>query len=243
MNKPTLKHTILNLAFSGLIFCSFITAGSTLIQQTYAQEESNTKNEATQSASLANIKQIIKENIAKSKVKGAIDNLLNRKVAVIGQVSRITDETVTITNRLGTRIVPLGDAVSILKDGKPIKSSEIAVENWVSILGRIRDDDFSPVFVYVYTKSLLPKSQFVRIGTITTLTKTSITIKPRSGEEEKIITLSKATEFEDLSGVEITLADLSEDLTILVSGVEAESKVEATTIRSLAPITDTESDN
>lgn len=241
MNKFIVQNILLNLAFVGVVACSFFITNIAIIPQVYAQE-TNTKNEATQSASFENIKQIIKENIANSKVKGAIDNLLNRKIAIIGQVSRITDETVTITNRLGTRIIPLEDAISILKDGKPIQSSEIAVENWVTVLGKIKDDDFSPVFVYVYTKSLLPKTQFVRIGTITQLTRNSITITPRSGEADTIITITQTTDFEDLSGAEITLADLSEDLTVLVSGVEAESKVEATTIRSLAPITNAESD-
>ncbi|GIK83487.1 MAG: hypothetical protein BroJett025_01090 [Patescibacteria group bacterium] len=203
----------------------------------FAQE---TEDESTQSASFENIKKIIKENIENSKVKGAIDNLLNRKVALFGQIIRVTGETITITNRLGSRIIPLDETLTITRDGKLIKSEDIAVENWVTILGRIKDDDFSPVFLYVYTKSLLPKPQYVRIGTITAVTKNSITIKPRSDEAETTISIVKTTEFEDLTGTEISFSDLSEDLTVLVSGYNIESKIEASTIRSLAPLAESD---
>lgn len=198
------------------------------------------KDEATQSASLENIKKIIKDNIENSKVKGAIDNLLNRKIAILGQVSRVTDETITISNRLGTRIIPLAENLSILRDEKEIKITDIAVENWVTILGKIKDDDFSPSFIYVSTTSLQPKTQYIKIGTITAVSKTSITIKPRSNEAEKEISVTKTTSFEDLNGVAIELADLSEDVTVLVSGHETETKVEATTIRSLAPVAESD---
>ncbi len=206
-----------------------------------AVETTTTKtpdDEATQSASLENIKKIIKDNIENSKVKGAIDNLLNRKVALLGEVTRVTDETITISNRLGTRIIPLAANLSITKDGKEIKVTDIAVENWVTILGKIKDDDFSPSFIFVSTESLQPKTQYIKIGTITKVSKTSITIKPRSDETEKEIFVTKTTSFEDLNGVAMKLTDLSEDITVLVSGHETETKVEATTIRSLAPITE-----
>lgn len=192
--------------------------------------------ESTQSASLENIKKIIKENLSNGAVRGAIDNLLNRKTAIMGEVSRVTDETMTITSALGTRIIPIDKTLLITKEGKEIQSSEIAIENWVTVLGKIKDDNFSPVFLYVYTESLLPKNQYVDIGTITDITRTTLTIIPRSGQDEKIVTILNSTNFEDLNGVEISINDLSEDITVLVSGHETDSKIEALTIRSLAPL-------
>jgi hypothetical protein len=226
--KNNLKLILAMLVMLGLgIFLSSATVR--------AQE---TQEEATQSASFENIKKIIKENIENSKVKGAIDNLLNRKIAMLGQVSRVTDETITITNRLGTRIIPIEKGLEITRDGKPIKLSDIAVENWVTILGRIKEDSFSPVFMYVSITSPLPKTQYVTIGTITATTRNSITINPRTGGEEKIVNIVKDTDFEDLDGTEIELTNLSEDLTVLVSGYEVNSKIEAATIRSLAPVSE-----
>ncbi len=198
------------------------------------------EDDATQSASFENIKKIIKENIANSKVRGAIDNLLNRKVALLGEVSRVTDETITISNRLGTKIIPLAENLSISRDGKEVKVADIAVENWVTILGRIKNDDFSPSFIMVSTESLQPKTQYIKIGTITKVSKTSITIKPRSDETEKEIFVTKTTSFEDLNGVEMKLTDLSQDITVLVSGHDTQAKVEATTIRSLAPLNESD---
>ncbi len=231
MNKNTKLKTVITT------FMLLSTVALALGTVSFAVEPTD---EATGSASFENIKKIIKENIENSKVKGAIDNLLNRKIALLGEVSRVTDETITITNRLGTRIIPLAESLSITRDGKEIKVTDIAVENWVTILGKIKDDDFSPVFMFVSAKSLQPKTQYVNIGTITKITKTSISIEPRSGEGEKEIFVTKTTDFEDLTGVKILLTDLSEDITVLVSGQENETKIEATTIRSLAPLTESD---
>lgn len=221
-----LAFSIIILPFGGTI---------SFAQETKTQQEQ--AETSTKSASLENIKKIIKDNLTSGAVRGAIDNLLNRKVAMYGEVNRVTDETITITNRLGTRIVPMNDVLVVTRDEKPIQTSEIAVENWVTILGRIKDDNFSPVFMYFYTESLLPKPQYVDIGTITELTRNTITISPRSGEGEKTIKILTSTDFEDMDGIEITLSDLSEDITVLVSGNTTESdEVEALTVRSLAPV-------
>lgn len=207
-------------------------------QETETQQEEET---STQSASLESIKKIIKDNLSSGAVRGAIDNLLNRKVAMYGEVNRVTDETITITSRLGTRIVPINEVLTVSRDEKPIQTSEIAVENWVTILGRIKDDNFSPVFLYLYSESLLPKPQYVDIGTITEITRNTITISPRSGEEEKTIKILTSTDFEDIDGVEITLNDLSKDITVLVSGNTTESDdIDALTVRSLATMAESD---
>jgi hypothetical protein len=206
----------------------------------YAQETEAEATQASNSATLENIKQIIKDNLTSGAVRGAIDNLLNRKTAIYGEVTRVTGETISIAHRLGTRIIPVNEAFLISKDDKEITISDIAVENWVTILGRIKDDNFSPVFIYVYNESLLPKSQYVELGTITNITNKSINILPRSNQTEQTITILNSTQFEDVDGDEISLSDLSEDITVLVSGHSSNTAVEALTIRSLAPISDNE---
>ena len=222
------KLHILTLAC--LLFVSTL-ALSNVRSAVYAQEK-----ESTQSASLENIKKIIKENISKGTVRGAIDNLLNRRTAIIGEVTRVTDETITITNATGTRIIPTDQTLLITREEKEIQKSEIAVENWATVLGKLTDDTFSPVFLYIHTKSILPKTQYVTIGTITEITKNTITLIPRSQPEEKTITIVTTTDFETLDGSPAALKDLSEDITVLVSGYETDSKIEAATIRSLAPV-------
>lgn len=233
MNK---KSTLLIPLFSLLLLSavSFVQPNNLVV---HAQETEQTET-ASGSATFENIKKIIKENIENSKVKGAIDNLLNRRVALIGEVSRVTGETITITNRLGTRIIPISEAIAITKAGKSVEISDIAVENWVTVLGRTVDDTFSPVFVDISTESLRPKPQYVGIGTITEITNTTLTILPRSGESEKTIKLVRNTTYEDQAGEEINLSQLTEDITVLVTGFELESGVEALTVRSLATISE-----
>lgn len=226
------KLSFINKITTIIIFLCFLMLAN--ISVSYAQEESD----PTQSASLEGIKKIIEENLNSGVVRGTIDNLLNRKTAILGEVSRVTEETITITNRQGTRIIPINDTLSITKDSKTITASEIAVENWVTVLGKIAEDNFSPTFLWVYSQSPMPQNQYVSIGTITDITGTTITIVPRSDENSATINVLNSTEYEDVDGVEISLSDLSEDITILVSGYENESKIEAKTIRSLAPISD-----
>lgn len=234
MNKNFKIKTILT---SFIIIC-FIALS--FANTSHAQEETE---ESSKSASLESIKQIIKDNLSSGAVQGAIDNLLNKKTATIGEVTRVTDETITISDRSGIRIIPVQDTHSISKANKEIEVSDIAVENWVTVLGKIKDDNFSPVFIYVYTKSLQPKTQFVDIGTITEITKNTITITPRSGESEKTVSILNSTDFEDLNGVEISLNDLEKDLTVLISGHEENDKISASTIRSLAPIAESPEGN
>jgi hypothetical protein len=213
----------------------------TLAHTSYAQEADK---ESSNSASMDSIKKIIKDNLSSGVVQGAIDNLLNKKIATIGEVTRVTDETITINDRSGVRIIPIQDTHSISKADKEIEVSDIAVENWVTVLGKLKDDNFSPVFIYVHTKSLLPKRQVVYIGTITDITKNTIKINPRSGEKETTINILKSTDFEDLNGVEVSLSDLEEDITILVSGHnDDDDEISALTIKSLAPIADSPESN
>ncbi len=222
MKNSNLKLLIFLLLFFG--------ASCITVTTSYAQTS-----EATESAS-AEKKLDIKQLLTINGVKNVLGLSSEKKEAVLGEVARVTDETITLNTRKGTRIIPIDNAISITKDNKKIELTEVAVENWVTVLGKIVDDTFSPVFFYVYTESLLPKTQYVAVGTITEISKTSITIIPRSGTDEKVITVSKNTAFEDLNGVEITLNDLEEDITVLISGHENESKVDALTIRSLAPV-------
>jgi len=215
-----------------IFFLSIILFGSSLSMGSlsFAQEASDSaKNEK---------KLDIKKLLSVTGVKNVLGLSSEKKEALIGEVTRVTDETVTINSRQGTRIIPLENTQSITKDDKEIKITDIAVENWVTVLGKIVDDNFTPIFLNVYSKSILPKNQYVSIGTITDITKNTITITPRSGSDDETINILNTTDFEDINGSQISLNDFEEDITILVSGTEEESKIEALTIRSLVPILD-----
>jgi hypothetical protein len=225
------KITLLFILSFTLLTCAL--APSAIHAQALTDSETE---EASGSSSIESIKKIIKENLNSGLVQGAIENLINRKVAMIGEVSRVTDETITLTNRLGTRIIPVSDVLSITKDGKDLSVTDIAVENWILVLGKIKDDNFTPIFIEVSAKSFRPKNQFVTIGTVTDITATTITIDPRSSDSEKEIKLVKGTTFEGVDGEEINKSLLSEDITVLISGYIEDESMEAATVHSLAVI-------
>lgn len=230
MNKLLKITTIISFAL--LLFVSTLSTSQT----SFAQEA----NEATTSASE---KKIDYKALLVNGVKNVLGSSSEKKEAVIGEVTRVTDETITLNSRYGTRIISTEEVTSITKNDKDIKITDIAVENWITVLGKIIDDNFTPVFLYVYSESILPKTQFVSIGTIIEITKNTITITPRSGAQDETISILTSTDFEDINGVEISLNNLEEDITILVSGYDNESKIEAKTIRSLAPIAEDSESN
>ena len=203
----------------------------------YAQTKTDSETqEASDSSSIENIKKIIKDNLNSGLVRGTIDNLMNRKVALIGEVSRVTDEAITVTNRLGTRIIQVTDVLSITKDGKNIEITDVAVENWILVLGKITDDNFTPVFIEVNEDTLRPKEQFISIGTVTQITATKITIDPRNSDSEEEISLVTNTTYENSNGEEINKSLITQDITVLVTGYIDDGVMEAATVHSLAVI-------
>ncbi|MBU0975062.1 hypothetical protein KKD03_05180 [Patescibacteria group bacterium] len=198
----------------------------------FAVEETN---EATNSSE--SLKDIMK-NADLEKVNGAINNLLNKKMAMIGEVTRITDESITITNTSGIKILALNNNSKIIKSSKEIAVEKIEVENWVMVLGKIEDDEFTPHFIYVSTKTLRPKTQEVMIGTIASISAFEVKISTRSGDEEKILKLSKDTNYQDSDGEEASASNFSKDINVLVTGVNDDISTTALTLRSLAPLSD-----
>ncbi|MCB9813606.1 MAG: hypothetical protein H6772_04330 [Pseudomonadales bacterium] len=239
------RQSLIVLFLLGLIFLS--TPINSIQAQTPTSQNSNQqKNQdsvestssSTTSESIQDIKKIIKENIENSKVKGAIDNLINRKIAIIGEVSRITDETITIKNRLGTRILALDENPKILKGNEEIDINNIEVENWIMVLGRLKDDNFSPSIIKVFSSTLRPKNQEIMIGIITSVSKTEVAILPRSGDSEKIFLISKESKFQDSNGESVLLGNFTKDINVLVTGYNNEKDSTLLTLRSLAPLSD-----
>jgi len=178
------------------------------------------------------------KNADLGKVNGAINNLLNKKVAMIGEVTRITDESITITNLSGIKILDLSNNPKIIKDSKEIAVDKIEVENWVTVLGQVEDDEFISRLIYVSATTLRPKTQEVMIGTITSITNSEVKVRTRSRDEEKTLKLSKSTSYQDSDGEKANINSFSKDINILVTGTNNEISTTALTLRSLAPLSD-----
>ncbi len=229
-----------------LVFFILTTLTATLIQQrvtaqilfsSTASASSNENNEEVDETVTNNIKELVKETA--TKVRGVTDG---GKKAMIGEVQRITDEALTIRHNDGQQIFPLANAL-LMKDGQAIKVDEIAVDNWVTIMGTVNDKTITPEFIVVSSESLRTDPQVVVLGTITEITRNSVTISPRDGSGEREITVATTTELQDFQGNEALWSGFDVDMTILIVGFENETgNARASTIKSLAPLK-SDSDN
>lgn len=203
-----------------------------------AQEEEAT---ASGTPSLEETGKAVRERIQRwseqnsEQIKGVIDQLSQQKRGFIGQVERVTEESLTITNSKGTEIIPFNDQVTLLKANQEISIDDVAVGDWLVVMGLIIDDTFTPKRILVSSTSLRPKNHLVTLGTIIEQSSKEITILSRQNEKISFATSTK-TDYQDHNG-ETTLKDnFIEDIQVLVIGEEKEDGKNASIIRSLVSL-------
>lgn len=233
--KMTIKPTL--IAF--LLFLTLVVSFAVTLPVT-AQTKSATPAaatlEETAGGAIDEIKKRIEDNT--SKVKGAINTLLNAKFGTIGEVQRINDGALTFQNRQGTTILVIDDTITITKNGKALPLEDIAVGNWVTVLGTKATNDFTPKFILVSETTLRPKTQIVAIGPISEITSKAVTIIDRASGESKSFTITRSTVMQDDAGEKAVIADFEEDVTVLITGFDTETGFQLATLRSLAPLTE-----
>ena len=178
------------------------------------------------------IEKIVEEK--KQQIQGAISDLSYRKRGFIGEIQRVTEETLTVKNEKGTQIIPLEENLRLLKKDKIIATDEIAVGDWVTILGLIEDDTFAPKRVYVSTHSLLPNTHFIMLGTVEEISSKSLTFKSRAQENSQDFVLNTKTNFQDNEGEETFLKNFDKNMQALLIGYEDDDKKVVTVLRALA---------
>jgi hypothetical protein len=181
------------------------------------------------------IERIVEEK--SDKIKGMLSQLDVEKRGFIAQVQRVSENTVTVKSSKDTEIITVAADTQILKKGKVIPVTDIAVDNWVLALGTVEDDTFSLKKLLVSDTSLRPATRLVHIGTIQNITAQKIDFQPRGDAAEVLtIKLTKTTQYQDLNGNDITLKDITSDTQALVVGSEDETGKTAHLIRILAVI-------
>jgi hypothetical protein len=202
----------------------------------HAQADS-TEPEASSAATPSLQERVLR--VAKEKysdVKGAIDQLSVQKKGFIGQIERVTQESLTITNTKGTEVIPFDESVTLLKANQEIDIDQVAVGDWLVVMGIVQDEIFTPKRILVSSESLRPKQHLVNIGTIVEQDSQQIKILSRQGNEVTL-DLSKQTEFQDHDGQTAQSSDFIADLQVLVVGFQVEDGDKtATVIRSLASL-------
>lgn len=228
-----------------IIFSALITAFIAQLIQPFslkAVQESNDNHEAedpTRSGEITEnlserLEQILEEK--KDEIEGDLEDLSKKKKGFIGEVTRVTSDALTIsTNKSPSLIIPIDETVSISKSNKTIKVQQIAVGDWLILLGYEEEDNFIPKKILVSSESLRPKTHLITIGTIQDLSKTKIDILPRNQEETISFTLTKNTLYTDNLGEKAEQKQFVADLQCLIVGYENKDEKNVTTIRALAP--------
>ena len=217
-----------------LIFGLLFLIGATTIKAQTAESSDDT---ASSSATTSELKKRIEKVVVEKReqIKGVLQDLLSNKTGFIGEISRISEEAITVKSAENTTIIPIGDSLNLMQDGKPLELTSLEVGNWTIVLGNKDGEGIESEYLLVSEETLRPKNQLVTLGSITNITRSSITVITRESEEEIELTISKATKFEDVEGEEATVTDFEKDLNVLVVATEDTTDWELQTIRSLAP--------
>lgn len=187
------------------------------------------------------IEKVVEEK--RDQIRGVINNLLSDKYGFIGEVTRLSQEALTIKQNGDSRILPFTEKTIVIRKGKRITPAEIEVGNWVTILGSGTNEKFSPEILIVSATSLKPTPKTIMIGTITKIAKTSITILPRGGQGEETLQLTKTTKFENFDGGAIKVTDLDKDISILTISTRNEgNQLELSTARALTDVRATQNE-
>ncbi len=217
-----------NIIFSLLI--TVVLISPQIINAQEATDSGSPSPEETTQELKERIQRIVEEK--SDQIKGVIDQLSQNKRGFIGQVERVTEESLTITNSKGTEIVSVDEEVTLLKNNQEISIDDIAVDNWLVVMGVIEDDAFSPKRILVSSASLRPKNHLVTLGTIIDQSSKKITILSRQNEEITFNIDSK-TDYQDQDGKDASSNDFIVDLQVLIVGNEDDEGKDATVIRSL----------
>lgn len=200
------------------------------------EDTAEASNSASTTENLKNrIEKIVDEK--REQIKGVLSEIDQNKRGILGNVTRVSEESVTIKTTKSTEIIAIDDSVELLKAGKSVDLDEIAVNDWLVVMGSIDDGTFTPKRILVSSKSLRPPTPVVALGTIETIERSSLTISPRNGNSSFDITTSSKTTYQDINGEEIDREDIAEETQALVIGFEDEdNEKEARTIRILTVV-------
>ena len=192
--------------------------------QTAETNENETAPEATSATTQSlkeRIEKVVEEKESRSNGQAVTEHTTR---GIVGQVERLSEGTITINNAKGSVIVPITDQVEIVKGTRTIKVTEIEIENSVIALGLQAGESFTPVKIIVSTRSLLPRTQVVQLGAMSSLERNSLTLTTRADQQAVTFTINNSTAIEDASGEKISQQDLFEDVQLLVAGYVQESQ-------------------
>lgn len=179
------------------------------------------------------IDKVVEENQAAVNTKVAA--IKNRRKGIVGEVKSIREGIITLNTHKGTQVIPTDKDVELIKSGKTILMDAVAVGDWVTVLGGFENDDFVAEKIIVSTKPLQTIKPLAVLGTIQNMSSSELQLKDRASEEEKNWTISKNSLWLDETGAKTSTTNFSENMQVLVLGLETEGSTKVYSVRALAP--------
>jgi|GEM_PF-6204162 len=194
-------------------------------------EKSETVNE--------NLKKVIDKVVEEN--KDAVDAKLlaskQKKRSLVGEIKSVRADTLTIKTLKGTQILATDKNVKLIKAGKIIAASDIAVGDWVSIIGEIKDDDFKALTIIVSPKSLATVEPTILFGTIESFAKQELKVTNRANAQSQTFSVTKASIWQDVLAEKALPTLFKSSIQVFLVGTETDDGLTAHTIRALAPFT------
>ncbi|MFH2118549.1 MAG: hypothetical protein ABII10_02340 [Candidatus Paceibacterota bacterium] len=171
----------------------------------------------------------------KEKVESVLGEFPNQMRGFVGQVVKVSETTLTLENRGVSRIVPLNEALVLMRSGSKITADKIEIDSWALVLGKMENNSFVPKKISFSVNSLLPKQHIVYLGSVKDITAKKLDFQPRG--QEKVITtaLTTKTAYQNSEGVITRSSEFVEDDQVLLIGYQDENEIIITVIRALAP--------
>ncbi len=235
------KNTLPKLFSLVLVLSVFM---SQLVPAAYAQSATASSKTASPSAALDDTDQnevAVLETTEKlrerlQKILGdqdSSDSAAKEKAAYIGEVTRISDEALTLKTLKGSEIIPIEPSTILLKQSKRIPVSDITVGNWLIVIGsREKNRTVRPEVLMVQATDLKPKEHLVSIGVVTGTTTTSVTLIPRGKTEPITLTLTRDSKLIDATGEKIAIKSVPKDVAAIVVGYATNSGWQLGTLKA-----------
>lgn len=182
------------------------------------------------------IERIVDEK--KDQIKGVLSQIGQQRRGFIGEVERISQETITLETPKGLSIIPLTEKVVLEENGRGVEVDDIEVGNWATVLGVSEEETFQPLKVVIFEDSLRPRPIVVAMGSVVDVSSAELNIVRRDTGEELTFELNRQTAYQDLVGDQLRNDDMSPDLQVLVAGLETASGKTALVVRLLTTLDD-----
>ncbi len=210
--------------------------------------EIETENDSTasgtimdQAASDSSTTSTLKERIEKvidernGSIQGTIDELQQNKKGLVGEIIRVSEETITIMDYEGTnKVIPINNSkVILMKKNKVIEINDLAVGEWVVIIGfEDEQEDFIPQVIEVSSRDLSPIEYLVHTGTINSLSSRQLILNPFQQESPLTFKLGLKTQYLDYRNNESKRIEFEADIKAIVAGYKDDDDNIATFVKA-----------